>query len=63
MSLELQVLVAVICCPACKTELEGVWAEPADADEDVEDARQLCGSCANTWEAEWPGFSFRTEAG
>jgi hypothetical protein len=60
---ELQVLVAIICCPKCGTELEGNWAAPEDTDEAPEDALQTCGSCAEIWLAEWPGFSFRTEAG
>jgi uncharacterized protein YbaR (Trm112 family) len=59
----MNVLVAIICCPACKTELEGTWAEPEDSDEDVEAALQTCGTCGEIWEAGWPGFSFRTEAG
>jgi uncharacterized protein YbaR (Trm112 family) len=57
------VLVAIICCPACRTELEGVWAEPEEPEDAPEPALQLCGSCGEIWTAEWPGFAFRTEAG
>jgi hypothetical protein len=60
---EIAVLAAIICCPACRTELEAVWAEPGDSDESPEPALQTCGSCADSWVAEYPGFSFRTEAG
>jgi hypothetical protein len=60
---ELRVLTAVIACPECKTEVEGCWAEPAEGDEDVEPCLQMCGSCGATWMDEWPGYSFRTEAG
>lgn len=58
-----QPLVMVICCPKCRVEMEGVWLEPEDSDDDVEPALQTCGECAETWEAEYPGYSYRTEAG
>ena len=61
MTPDLQVLVAIICCPACLTELEGVWIEPGEPDEAPEPAQQLCGSCAEIWTAEYPGFSFTAE--
>jgi hypothetical protein len=57
-----EVLVAVISCPGCGTELEGTWAAPEEPEDVPELERQLCGSCGSTWTAEWPGFSFRTEA-
>jgi hypothetical protein len=59
----MNVLVAIIRCPACETEQEGTWVEPGDSDEDVEAALQTCGSCAEIWTAEYPGYSFKTEAG
>jgi hypothetical protein len=59
----LNVLVAIIDCPECAVLLEGTWAEPAESDDSVDAARQLCGACGHTWEAEYPGYSFKTEAG
>ena len=61
----MNVLVAIIACPkpTCGVELEGVWAEPEEPEDAPERALQLCGSCGGSWTAEWPGFSFRTEAG
>jgi len=58
---ELQVLAAIICCPACQTELEGLWVEAGEDDEAPEPALQTCGSCAEIFVADWPGFSFRQE--
>lgn len=59
-----QVLVRVLCCPACRTEQECTWIEPEDLAEDTpEPALQLCASCGQQWEAEWPGYSYRAEAG
>jgi hypothetical protein len=58
---EVAVLAAVICCPACQTELEAYWAEPGENDEVPEPAVQTCGSCAEIFEAEYPGFSYTSE--
>jgi hypothetical protein len=66
MPAEPRILVAVIRCPLrlCGSELEGTWLEPEDAEEDTpEKALQLCPECGHRWAAEWPGFSFKTEAG
>jgi hypothetical protein len=69
MGLETQVLVAIISCPgrpgwSCGTEFEGTWLEPGDPEEEnPADAMQLCPACGHCFEACWPGFSFRTEAG
>jgi len=66
MPTERGVLVAVIHCPLrlCGAELEGTWLEPEDAGEDApEKALQLCPDCGHLWDAEYPGYSFRTEAG
>jgi hypothetical protein len=60
---EIRVLTAVIRCPGCEAELEAVWAEPEDGEDEVELTRQLCGSCGSTWTAKYPGYSFKTEAG
>jgi DNA-directed RNA polymerase subunit M/transcription elongation factor TFIIS len=61
MTPDLQVLALFICCPACGTTLEAYWAEPEDSDEVPEPALQTCGSCAEIWTADWPGFSYRME--
>jgi len=63
MPAEYGVLVAVIACPNCDAELEGTWAEPGDQDCGVEPGLQECPSCAHRWEQDYPGYSFRTEAG
>jgi DNA-directed RNA polymerase subunit M/transcription elongation factor TFIIS len=58
------VLVSVIACPECGTEMEGTWREPEDPeDEAPEPALQQCGSCTHTWTEPWPGWAFKTEAG
>jgi hypothetical protein len=57
------VLVAVIACPNCQDGMEGTWPEPGDQDSGVEASLQECPSCAHRFEAEYPGYSFRTEAG
>jgi hypothetical protein len=59
-----EVLVAVITCPGelCEAEFEGTWLAPDDSDEPPENAMQLCPECGRGFDAEWPGFSFRTEA-
>lgn len=59
----MQVKTAVLDCPNCGTPVECVWAEPDAPDEDVEPQLQNCGGCARPWTAEYPGYSFRTEAG
>jgi uncharacterized protein (UPF0212 family) len=60
----LNVLVAIINCPNCLEEFEGAWLAAEDAGEAVpEDTLQLCPSCGHTWEAEYPCYSFKTEAG
>jgi hypothetical protein len=66
---ERKILAAVIACPGrpgwrCGTEFEGTWLEPEDPeDEGPEEALQLCPECGCTFTAQWPGYSFRTEAG
>lgn len=60
---ECRVLVAEIVCPECGFEFEGTWAEPADREEVPEPAFQLCPGRGHIFEAEYPGYSFRTEAG
>jgi hypothetical protein len=58
------VLVAVIKCPNDGTEFEGTWQEPGDLEEDSpEESLQLCPGCGHAFTAEWPGYSFHTEAG
>lgn len=64
MPAELHVLVAVITCPNDGTEFEGTWQEPGDPEEDSpEESLQLCPGCGHKFTAEWPGYSFHTEAG
>lgn len=64
-----RVLVALVACPGrdgwrCGTEFEGTWAEPQDPmEESPADSLQLCPECGCTFTAQWPGFSFHTEAG
>ena len=61
-----EVLVAVITCPkdTCLAEFYGTWLEPGDPEEDSpEESLQLCPECGHTFTAEWPGYSFHTEAG
>jgi hypothetical protein len=59
-----RVLVAVIACPDCGAEFEGAWLEPEDAGTDSpEPALQLCPEAGHVFEAEYPGYSFHTEAG
>jgi hypothetical protein len=59
-----RVLVAVIACPRCGTEFEGAWAEPDDPGTDApEPALQLCPERGCVFEADYPGYSFHTEAG
>lgn len=63
------VLVYVIACPGrpgspCGTEFEGNWREPEDLeDETPEAALQLCPACGYVFTAQYPGYSFKTEAG
>lgn len=60
---EPKVLLFILSCPNCGTDVEGIWLEPEDPEENVpEPAEQLCGECANIWQAPWPGYTFRTEA-
>lgn len=59
----MNVLTAVIACPNCGDGMEGTWLEPEDRDSGVEASLQECPSCAHRFEAEYPGYSFRTEAG
>jgi hypothetical protein len=60
----LEPLIAVIRCPECGEPMEGTWLPPQDPeDTSPEPEAQMCGSCAHIWTADWPGFSFRTEAG
>jgi len=57
-------LVAVIECPECDEPMEGVWAAPEDPEDSYpEPAPQCCGSCAYIWSPDWPGYSYKTEAG
>lgn len=61
-----EVLVAVIACPkgTCRVEFEGTWKTPDDPEEDFpEESLQLCPDCGYKFTAEWPGYSFHTEAG
>jgi uncharacterized protein (UPF0212 family) len=57
------ILTAALECPNCDELTPCAWLAPEDGDEDVEPGLQSCGSCGHIWTAEWPGYSFRTEAG
>ena len=60
---ERRIVVAVISCPACGTDLEGTWLAAEEANTYPDSALQLCGSCGNSWTEEPPGYNFQFEAG
>ena len=59
---EIVPLAAVISCPECAEEAEGVWRAPDERGDLPEDSTQLCPHCGHVWDAPWPGFSFTAEA-
>jgi hypothetical protein len=60
-------LSAIVECPKCGTEFYGVWAVKGDIQDLAEApvAPKYCPNpkCGHTWELEYPGWSFMTEAG
>lgn len=60
---ERSIVVAVIACPECGTDMEGTWLEAGEPGSSPESALQTCGHCAHSWLAEPPGYNFRFEAG
>lgn len=60
---EREVVVAVIACPRCGTDMEGTWLESEDPGCYPDAALQSCGHCGHSWEAGPPGYGFRFEAG
>lgn len=62
------VLRAILTCPrpGCGAEFEAYWDADADSVEEVPEAPerfQVCPQCGSSWMAEYPGWSFRMEAG
>jgi hypothetical protein len=62
----LTVLTAFVDCPACGTTYEGVWQDDSITDQDRDQApvaRQACPACLAGQDVEYPGWSWRSEAG
>lgn len=59
------VLTAFLECPECGVTTECFWATDAESAEDLASAPEAPQTCpaGHTWQAEWPGYSFFTEAG
>jgi hypothetical protein len=53
---------AVLACPGCGEEVLCFWPAAQDQDEtDAPAAEQAC-LCGHRWRAQYPGYSYRTEA-
>jgi hypothetical protein len=59
------VLTSFLECPVCGVTIEGIWVTDAESLEDLASAPDAIQTCpdGHTWQAEWPGYSFFTEAG
>jgi hypothetical protein len=57
------IVVAVIACPRCGTDMEGTWLASEEPGCYPDGALQTCGHCGHSWLAEAPGYNFKFEAG
>lgn len=59
-------LTAIITCAQCALDFEGVWRDDSLDEQDRAEAPvavQQCPGCGHTETMEYPGWSFRNEAG
>jgi hypothetical protein len=69
MSMEIHgsvLLEAILTCIVCEVDYEGRWLVPGSDVQDMVEApvaSQTCTGCGDRREVEYPGWSFRTEAG
>lgn len=62
----MRLLVAFITCAGCGADFEGTWPDDSDTEQDRAEAPvtvQTCPHCGHKQEEEYPGWSFRSEAG
>lgn len=59
---EFRTLTAVLPCPGCGQDADCLWIDPEGQDAvEAPSGEQRC-ACGHTWVAEYPGWSFFTEA-
>lgn len=57
---------ALVTCPACALDFEGHWTDDSDTVQDMDGppvAAQTCPGCGQVHLAEYPYWSWRSEAG
>lgn len=59
-------LTAILTCPRCGTDFDAWWADEVMDVQDMAEApvaEQTCPACGHAETVEYPGWSFRAEAG